>query len=153
MAPFYGRGSTASRLEPLRGGSLLNQNHLQPSKSNVLTTSNIKNCNLKALNAIHSLIMFLHVIRMLFVCHSYSSVCHLYMSPACHLYVLVCHPYCTACGLTINQTKIIVTRKLGLGGPYDIGHQYKIFPGGKSKLNVFNSNYYRFSANKFSLPV
>ena len=23
MAPFYGRGSTASRLEPLRGGSLL----------------------------------------------------------------------------------------------------------------------------------
>ena len=22
MAPFYGRGSTASRLEPLRGGSL-----------------------------------------------------------------------------------------------------------------------------------
>ena len=71
MAPFYGRGSTASRLEPLRGGSLLNQNHLQPRKSNVLTTSNIKNCNLKALNAIYSLIMFLHVIRMSFVCHSY----------------------------------------------------------------------------------
>ena len=23
MAPFYGQGSTASRLEPLRGGSLL----------------------------------------------------------------------------------------------------------------------------------
>ena len=23
MAPFYGRGSTASRLQPLRGGSLL----------------------------------------------------------------------------------------------------------------------------------
>ena len=57
----------------------------------------------------------------------------------------VCHPYVTcmysyvirialACGLTINQTKIIVT---SLGGPYDIGYQYKIFPGGKSKLNVF----------------
>ena len=37
MAPFYGWGSTASRLEPLRGGSL----HLSPSsqKSLVLILS------------------------------------------------------------------------------------------------------------------
>ena len=37
MAPFYGRGSTASRLEPLRRGSLLNQNILSMDKSRKCT--------------------------------------------------------------------------------------------------------------------
>ena len=39
MAPFYGWGSTASRLEPLRGGSLLLP--LSPQKFLVLTLSTL----------------------------------------------------------------------------------------------------------------
>ena len=78
---------------------------------------------------------------MSFVCHSYAIHIHPYVTCICHPHVTCMYSYviriALACGLTINQTKIIVTRKLGLGGPYDIGHQYKIFPGGKSKLNVF----------------
>ena len=37
MAPFYGWGSTVSRLEPLRGGSLLLP--LSPQKFLILTLS------------------------------------------------------------------------------------------------------------------
>ena len=36
MAPFYGWGSTASRLEPLRGGSLLFTTKFPPSKKQTL---------------------------------------------------------------------------------------------------------------------
>ena len=33
MAPFYGWGSTASRLKPLRGGSLLNKVEIKSEMS------------------------------------------------------------------------------------------------------------------------
>ena len=88
---------------------------------------------------------------MSFVCHSYVLVRHSYairmysyvthMSLVCHLYATCMYSYVIRIsldfGLTMNQTKIIMTRKLAQGGPYDIGHQCKIFPGSKSKLNVF----------------
>ena len=91
-----------------------------------------------------------YVIRISLVCTRMSPVCHLYvlvchpcvtrmysyvtrmslvctrMSSVCHSYVLVYHPCVTRLWfyneLVINENNNM-TRRLGLGGPYYIGHE------------------------------
>ena len=110
------------------------------SQPSVLTTNDIKNYSLKALNAIS--------FYMSFICHSmysYLLACHRYVtrmySYAIHMspYVLVCHPYVTrmhssACRSYVIRISLVCNRMLSVCHSYALAcHPYV------TRMSVYHS--------------